>query len=300
MKRGLLTAFLLSLPVAAAEPAGPMSDLEALELFTSASTRYKEASDLPRNEGEKAIGLYREAAALYEQILGRGFEHSDIYYNLGNTYYKLNDLGRAILSYRRAQLTRPSDPDLAANIRTAKAKIIDDEPDRRPPELLRTLLFWYYDWSLGLLAKLALASYLFLCGAICVLIFFRAAPVRWLVKASAVLAVVLSLSFAWKLHQHRNHRVAVVLASVASVRTGYHDQETERFTVHSGTELLVEDLGQSRDGRRWLKVALTKELRGWIQGDAVAIVQEPPSLKLGGPSQTDDSPEAGEAGQPPE
>jgi tetratricopeptide (TPR) repeat protein len=257
------------------------TDMQALELFTKACSKYQEASDLPREQGERAVQLYREAAELYEQILRSGFEHPDIYYNLGNAYFKVNDLGRAVLNYRRAERFTPSDPDLAENLRSAKSKVLDQEPDRRPPELLRTLLFWHYETSLLFLAKAALASYLALCAALCAHIFARKAPLRWLVKALAVLTVALTVSFAVRFYQDKTQRVAVVLAADARVRTGYSEKETEKFVVHAGTELMVEDIREV-EGERWLKVALSKDLRGWIRGAAVAIVQDRPKAELQG------------------
>jgi len=273
---------------------GQLTDLEALDVFGRASEKYQTASDLPPGEGEQAVRLYREAAELYQQILRQGFEHPDIYYNLGNAYFKVNDLGRAILNYRRAQRFMASDADLAESIRTAKSRIQDDEPDRRAPELLRTLLFWHYGTSVRFLAQASVVSYVALCGVLCLFFFVRKAPLRWLVKALVVVTVVLSVSFGVRLHQGKTQRVAVVLVAAEPVRTGYSEKETERFSVHAGTELMVED-ERVVDGERWLKVALSKELRGWLRADSVGIVQERPSDELVRPVEKDaPAPQSGE------
>jgi tetratricopeptide (TPR) repeat protein len=254
--------------------------MQALELFTKACSKYQEAYDLPREHGERAVRLYREASELFEQLVRSGFEHPDVYYNLGNAYFKVNDLGRAVLNYRRAERFTPSDADLAENLRAAKSKVLDQEPDRRPPELVRTLLFWHYETSLLFLAKAALGCYLLLCAALGAHIFVRKAPLRWLAKALAVLTVALTLSCAVRLYQDKTQKVAVVLAAEAPVRTGYSEKETAKFTVHAGAELRVEDTREV-EGARWLKVALSTDLRGWIRGDAVEVVQERPAAELG-------------------
>jgi len=254
--------------------------MQALELFTKACSQYQEASDLPREQGERAVRLFREAAELFEQIARSGFEHPDVYYNLGNAYFKVNDLGRAVLNYRRAERFTPSDPDLAENVRAAKSKVLDQEPDRRPPELVRTLLFWHYETSLLFLAKVALGCYLLLCAALSAYFFLRKAPLRWLAKALAALTVALTLSLALRFYHDKTQRVAVVLAAEAPVRTGYSEKEAAKFTVHAGTELLVEDTREV-EGERWLKVAMSKDRRGWIRGDAVEVVQERPVAQLG-------------------
>src|SRR5262249_51298460 len=59
---------------------------------------------------------YAEAAAQYEQILNDGLASGNVYFNLGNAYFKAGDVGRAILAYERARRLIPGDPDLMANL----------------------------------------------------------------------------------------------------------------------------------------------------------------------------------------
>jgi tetratricopeptide (TPR) repeat protein len=257
----------------------PLSDIDALDLFGRAGNLYQQASELPPKQAEEAMKLFQQAADLYEEILTRGFEHPDVYYNLGNACFKLNQVGRAILNYRRAQQFRPADVDLAENLRTAKDRILDKEPDRNPPELLRTLLFWYYDFPTARLAAWALAGYLALCASLCAYVFLRRAYLRYAIHASTVVLAVFGLSFLLKWHRETAEPVAVVLASEAIVRTGFSETEAEKFRVHEGTELLVEEIRNGSDGSRWLKVALDAERRGWIRGDTVDVIQEPPHRK---------------------
>ncbi|MBI2191243.1 MAG: hypothetical protein HYU36_04590 [Planctomycetes bacterium] len=251
----------------------PLADMEALGLFNRASEFYQKASELPPAQGEESVRLYRQAAQSFEEILARGFVHPDVYYNLGNTYFKLNQIGRAVLNYRRAQRFLPSDPDLLENIRSAKSKTLDTEPDRSPPELLRNLLFWHYDTSLDMLACATLVAYLTLCVGFCVSVFWRKPVMRTLNLLTALLFVLLGVSFFVRSYQDRTTVVAVVLAEVAPVLTGYGEHETERFTVHQGTELLVEEIHEDSSGARWLKVSLSPELRGWIRADALELIR---------------------------
>ena len=61
-------------------------------------------------------GKYNEAADLYQQIIETGYESAEVYYNLGNSYYKMSDLPNAILNYERAKLLAPNDEDIAFNL----------------------------------------------------------------------------------------------------------------------------------------------------------------------------------------
>ena len=280
IRYGVIFSFVASLfcfvavEASSSKDGGIIGEMEALQLFNEASSLYQKASDLPSAEGEKAYSLYEEAAATYEKVQRGGFEHPDVFYNLGNSYFKVGDLGRAILNYRRAQRLIGNDADLMENIRSAKSKIVDEEPQRGAPELLRIIFFWHFDTTIDFLAKWALYGYFALCVSILANVFVRKPPVLFLIKGFAIVAVVLTASFV--IRTLSEPKTAVVLQTSAAVRTGYSQNEGSRFTVHSGTELVVEEV-QTAEGIVWYKVALSKELRGWIRADAVGVVQSSPA-----------------------
>jgi tetratricopeptide (TPR) repeat protein len=77
-------------------------------IFFKANTRYHD-------------GAYEDAAREYQRLLESGIESGNLFFNLGNAYFKVGDVGRAILNYERAALFMPSDPDLAANLAYARS-----------------------------------------------------------------------------------------------------------------------------------------------------------------------------------
>ncbi|KJU84184.1 hypothetical protein MBAV_003620, partial [Candidatus Magnetobacterium bavaricum] len=81
---------------------GSVDTAGANEVFQKASAYY-------------AQGKYDSAIARYEGLLAAGVESGNLYYNLGNCYFKAGDIGRSILSYERAGRLIPHDPDLKAN-----------------------------------------------------------------------------------------------------------------------------------------------------------------------------------------
>ena len=72
-----------------------------------------------------AKGDFALAIELYENILSAQGESSDIYYNLGNSYYKSKDIARAILNYERAYLLNPGDSDIRFNLELASRELVD-------------------------------------------------------------------------------------------------------------------------------------------------------------------------------
>lgn len=69
-------------------------------------------------------GYYQKAAQIYEQIASET-NNADVYYNLGNAYYRMDNYPKAILNYRRAQRINPQDEDIAYNLSICQSKITD-------------------------------------------------------------------------------------------------------------------------------------------------------------------------------
>src|SRR3989339_1997616 len=68
-------------------------------------------------------GKYTESAAAYNTIIGDGNQSAEVYYNLGNSYFKEKKLGLAILSYEKALKISPRDPDIKYNLDFARSFI---------------------------------------------------------------------------------------------------------------------------------------------------------------------------------
>ncbi|MCA9407687.1 MAG: tetratricopeptide repeat protein, partial [Candidatus Omnitrophica bacterium] len=87
-----------------------ISRTQALEGFVTAEAFYKQ-------------GEFAQAASAYEEILTAGGESGAIYYNLGNTYYKMGELGKAMLNYEKARQLIPRDSDLNFNYHYLRSKL---------------------------------------------------------------------------------------------------------------------------------------------------------------------------------
>jgi hypothetical protein len=68
---------------------------------------------------------YKKSIELYEKIIDNGQENSTVFYNLGNAYYRLGNIGHAIWAYRHANKFSPRDKDIIHNLKMAEAKKID-------------------------------------------------------------------------------------------------------------------------------------------------------------------------------
>ena len=83
-------------------------------------------ANVTKTEGDSAYIKedYTAAIQIYEALLKNG-EAAEVYYNLGNSYYKIGEIAKAVLNYERALLLQPGNSDIRANLEVARAKTID-------------------------------------------------------------------------------------------------------------------------------------------------------------------------------
>lgn len=243
--------------------------LPAVAVFGQSPVSPTEAM-LAANRSYEA-GNYAQAAAGYEAILSAGIYNSDVYYNLGNAYFKQGDLGRAILNYRRAYRLAPRDADIRANLNFARSQTVDRlevEPEGAMANLVQIAEEWL---TLNEAAALALALWLVMCLLALLSILLPRRRRFWL-AGIAIAAVFLAaglVSIANRFYTDRQSPPAVVVAPQVDVTSGPGgpDQYLVEFNLHAGAEVR---LLESRPG--WRRIFLSHELQGWAPADAVEPV----------------------------
>ncbi|MDR2414150.1 MAG: tetratricopeptide repeat protein [Odoribacteraceae bacterium] len=229
------------------------SDLLAIDaraLETEAARAYQE-------------GNHARAAELYNEILETGVESVTLYYNLGNCYYKQNEIARAILNYERALLLDPRDEDVIYNLEMARRATVD--------KINVLPLFFLVEWYNAVVTALTadqwgyFSVFLFLCFLGAIALFFHATTVAFR-KGGFVVALValfLSLSSVWfAAKQYRRETVrdqAIVMTPSVVVRGAPDPSGTELYVVHEGLKITVIDsLGQ------WYNIRLADGNVGWV------------------------------------
>jgi tetratricopeptide (TPR) repeat protein len=204
---------------------------------------------------------YPEAAAAWEQVLAGGHESGNLYFNLGNAWFKQGDVGRAILNYERARRLIPRDPDLDANLGYG------GERWREPvyARILFPLASRMSSDELLFAASVAYATLMLL------LVVARLVPAVQRGAAAAAIAAGVGLavllgSAAWRLVTLDLPSWAVVIAAGDStVRFEPSATGTAHFDAKPGDVLR---LLAEREG--WAQVARHDGRRGWIERDALA------------------------------
>lgn len=193
-------------------------------------------------------GGYAEAVASYTQALEEGGHSAALHYNLGNTYYRLGEIGRAILNYERARWLDPRNPDIAANLRLARK----DLPEQTTGALERwTALLSTDGWIYVLVAS-------FWAGLILVAFLPGVRWVgRWILLGMCVLACVGALVGLTGWHLARND--GVVLADETPLRSAPASGSPVARYLRAGEEgRFIEMHGD------YQRVALPDGSRGWV------------------------------------
>ena len=140
-----LAAAVMLLP-GAAPLADSLSEEELGHHLESAEQAFRLGVELDETSPESAREQYERALLHYERLVrDDGVRNGKLYYNIGNTYFRLGDIGRAILSYERAALYMPRDGNVRANLEYARSRRIDRVELEESERIFKTLFFLHYD-----------------------------------------------------------------------------------------------------------------------------------------------------------
>jgi len=214
---------------------------------------------------------YQQAAQLYNGLLQKGVS-PELYYNLGNCYYRMDSMTQAVIAYERALLLSPGDEDIRFNLQMARSKTID----KITPETEMFFVTWYRSLvslqSVDAWARLALIA---LVVAIVLALVYLFADRIWLRKVgffgavALLLVFILSNVFAWQQKRGLDHRTgAVVIRSAVNVKSTPSKNGTDLFILHEGTRVTITD--DSMRGWREIRVADGKQ--GWLQTEEIEVI----------------------------
>jgi FOG: TPR repeat len=209
-------------------------------------------------------GNYSDAAAMYTKILATEGVAPELYYNLGNAYYKLNETAKAILNYERALRIDPLYDDARNNLELAQLKVVDN--------VAPTPTFFVGRWIENLMKLLSSNQWIFVSlaafVAFLVLAFlFVFAPSLLLRKLSFYVGMtffafsVTTFVFSGvRKNQLVGHRDAIVMTGVVTVKSSPDKSGTDLFQLHEGTKVQVKStLG------KWTEIVLGNGNIGWVE-----------------------------------
>ena len=217
-------------------------------------------------------GNYAEAAVAYESVLNSNQHSSELYFNLANTYYKLNKVAPSIYYYEKALVLNPKDQESLNNLKFAHKRTIDEIkviPKVGFAKLVRdfTGIYHYNTWGwatvgLASLFLLFFVGYYFSQITVWKRIFFIGMFI-------AILLLLITASSAiFEKKYFDTEKPAIVFAEMANVKSEPRDGGKSLFLLHEGTKVYVVDIIG-----KWKKIQLTDGTEGWIESAAIKEVK---------------------------
>ena len=216
-------------------------------------------------------GSYKEALKIWTDIYNTGYRSANLDYNIGNAYFKLNNIPSAILFYERAYLLKPADENINYNLQIARTLIVDRFQEI--PELF--FIKWYNFVSLFLStntwAKISITS--FIIFLLLLSLYFYSSRYRhkvigfWL----GVFFIVLSLtSLAFTIRNKSlvyDSRKAIISSPMVNGKSSPDKSGNDIFVLHEGTKVTVED-----EVGEWSEIRLSDGNKGWVPLNSIIII----------------------------
>ncbi|WP_418699099.1 tetratricopeptide repeat protein [Bacteroides sp.] len=233
----------------------------------------KQERNVTKAEGDSAYmrNDYASAIQIYENLLKQG-EAAEVYYNLGNSYYKADDIAKAILNYERALLLQPGNADIRANLEVARSKTIDKVVP--VPEI------FFVSWTKSLINSLSIDAWaklgvvFFILLLVSLYLFFFSKQIAgkkagFIAGVVFLIFVILSNVFAaQQKKQLMDRNEAIVLSPSVTVRSTPSESGTSLFILHEGRKVEIKDNSM----REWKEIRLEDGKVGWVSASTIEVI----------------------------
>jgi len=226
-----------------------------------------------KSEGDSAYmrNDYSSAIQIYEALLTKGAA-ADVYYNLGNSYYKAGNIAKAILNYERALLLEPGNSDIRANLDIARAKTMD-KVDIAPE-------IFFITWINAIInansadgwAIWGIVSFVLLLAGLYLFIFSKKVVLKKIGFISAIALLFLTVCsniFASKQKERLlNRDFSIVIDPSVTVRSTPSESGTSLFILHEGSKVFMKDNSM----KDWKEIKLEDGKVGWVPSSAIEVI----------------------------
>ncbi|RLC50392.1 MAG: hypothetical protein DRH79_07715 [Candidatus Cloacimonadota bacterium] len=230
------------------------------------------AEDINQKIFNDAIGYFENkdflaALELFKSLENENLINADLYYNIGNCYFRLSDIGTSILYYKKALKIQSNHEAARRNLNYALT-FTKDKQNTESENVIRSIWQRTFDsLSINLLAILMLIFWIALVGMIVIMIIRyrgreKTIPI-FITTFIVFFLVVFSILSLMKWQGYHHNKEAVLIFPTAIGYSGPSSEYTRVFTIHEGMIFEIE-----RQENDWSLIKLSNGLGGWIKSDA--------------------------------
>lgn len=207
---------------------------------------------------------YNTAINVYESIKSEGYSSEFLFYNLGNAYYKTNNIAKAILNYEKCLKLNPQNSDAIFNLGIAKLQQSDKISEI--PDFF--LLTWYYNFisffSSNIWAYISILLFLMILFLIYLYLFTTSGKTKKVsLIFNTILFVLFGLSVIFSVSLKRailSEKYAIIMTPSLTVKSTPGDSGKDLFVIHEGLKVEIEDIFND-----WVKIRVSDGNEGWVK-----------------------------------
>lgn len=207
---------------------------------------------------------YGNALLYYQSILKTKMESSEIYYNIGNSYFKLNQITNAIYYYEKALILSPNDKDIKYNLNIAKQYTTDKIKTIKPFFLKNFYQNIISFFSVNQWANISLYCFISVLILILLFLFLRNIQLKKLFFWLGIILFIFSISSLIFSFSKKNnlsaHQTAIVFSPTINIKSSPDEQGTDLMIIHDGLKVTIIDSLQN-----WYNVTLPDGNEGWLK-----------------------------------
>ncbi len=207
---------------------------------------------------------YQQAVGIYEMIDSLGYSAPELYYNLGNAYYKLNKFPNAILNYERAKRLDPQNIDIQNNLDLANTRVVD-KIDALPDFFLKSWINSLQQiCSADMWAVMSIISFLFFLVLMSLFLYSNRMLVKQLSFWFGVVVFLFTLSTFYLARRQVNRLTyqnqAIIFSPSVTVKSSPDKSGTDLFLLHEGVKVNIENTETD-----WVEIKISDGRKGWVE-----------------------------------
>lgn len=211
---------------------------------------------------------YDSAVVMYKKVIDKGYSSSTLYYNLGNTYYKLRDYPMAIFYYEKSLKLDPNNEDTKHNLEIANA-FISDKIETVPDLFIKA---WWNNLSNIFTANTwAVISLIVLAILLSCIFLYLIARTRILKKSmffSCIFLILITISIfsitIKKYNYIKSNNNGIIIAPTITVKSSPSTSSVDLFVLHEGSKIKI--LDNTGD---WEKIKIANGSIGWLPSSSI-------------------------------
>jgi len=218
-------------------------------------------------------GDYPKAIEYYTGILENGQHSAELYFNLGNAYYKLNQIAPSIYNYEKALLLSPNDPEIKNNLAYAQNMTLD-AIETMPETVLSkiykniTEVLTFDQWSYAAVVFMILFVFLYIA-----FYYFTYATKKRIAFVGSIISLFISLIavlFAFvQYNDFKAEQPAIIFANEVRIKSEPNERSEQIFVLHEGTKVnILEELND------WKKIKIVDGKTGWVTSESIKPLKD--------------------------